>query len=1235
MRSRYFVISFVLLGMVFAPTSNNLFSDEEIMLTSGRSGPDAEVGGILSPRATTTDSMTGEKLHTLKAGDDVNFEAFITNLGDSAITEMEISVTVYLSYGGVRGNIAMDAAGNELSWTNGDVVCYDAFVCPWSSLGVGENLDSGKYTITYQGSPVTWTPMVGEYIVVVETDAVGDADPSNDDYENLVSVVDWTDIIVDLAWDSGQEIEGGSGDKAFTLTVETGGSSSWSARGIQLELAVEGTLLTALDNDGTDIMGTNVIGDNSSATSGFGTYGSTTTWMHQDDANNTTSGERHVIDFQGSSTWNGVVSPDTSASSGDYSIEVSLVSYVMYGQFSECTETTFIHYCEVVMTQDDVAATSEDMIEGKVQTFHDIGVTSLVINQGYDTDGNGNPTGTPNMPGITEGPLNPAWSSVQASVRHMGSDLFETYDWKVTFEIQNTITGSTSTLEADNCTFGNDPTYEHSDLGDSLVAASAFETGEACVWFEFTPGIYNITATISMVGGTAGTVDMSAGNDESGIFEIYAFRNRPSVTLSLMEDPESIVFGPEGYITLIADAYDTYDWSGQSLSYVWTHPGIGPFGSNCDGQGPAFATCQLTAADGDDWVGTKLYSVNVSDEYGSYDQASMSVKVWNKIVATDTTDSGIGMEYDLTYYGANEFTVDLEDSTKSYTKDLTQFGYSGEYTSEAVVDYTPSTTYMAQDVLAQEIDISFDASAITPTSVFWVINGLWTELTTTISATGNDGTIDIDMGADNQVMPQGELVLMGGEVQHIYPPTAWPTALYVNAGYGGEITASWSYEGIVNSGIDWLEMTICDSNGNCETSNYDASSVVSHTMSETVHDVTYTYTLKVCNPSGCNPYTSTSFATADSRVDGDPSATDVSVSNKAGEDAWTISWTVEGDDSDVDGWMVCWSDYNWVTFPDMPCNDAVIGGLTTTIDIEHPSGTGTQTYHFAVVPYDDKGNFIFIPWPQTDIILTHEDDTTEPDNSDRDQDGITNSFDDCPDEFGTSNKGQHSNRLIGCQDSDGDGWADEIDAFSGDSSEWLDSDGDGCGDNSDAFPQDPDECIDTDEDGYGDNSDLFPEDAMEFEDKDGDGVGDNSDKCDTTTTGTDIDSSGCEIQDETSTLVIGLVSGVGGLLLVIIVLLVVIKRGSSKQDSNDNSVNPEKRSFNETNYGFSNQVTPVTPMMNNYNQQQFSAPAMSPMPTISDMGEVSSDGYEWLEYPEGSNEWYWRANPGTPWTKHQ
>ena len=308
-----------------------------------------------------------------------------------------------------------------------------------------------------------------------------------------------------------------------------------------------------------------------------------------------------------------------------YTVTVNLVEFVVYDQLPDCEETetvnpnstdpnattqevTYIHWCEVTQFQDADAATSEDLIEGYIQTFHDVGVTDLVINQGYDTDENGDPTGTPNVPGITTGPLSPSWSSVQASVRHLGSDLYETYDWKVTFDIQNTITGSTTTLEADNCTFGAGDRYEYAMLGESMVAASAFETGEACVWFEFEPGIYNISATISMVGESVS--DMNTENDEMDINYAYSLNNRPSVTLTILQN--SVVIGPDALITMEADVFDADDETGESLSYVWTHPGIDANGtvqaSPCNGLGPSFSTCSLLAYDSE-WVGTRVYNM--------------------------------------------------------------------------------------------------------------------------------------------------------------------------------------------------------------------------------------------------------------------------------------------------------------------------------------------------------------------------------------------------------------------------------------------------------------------------------------------------------------------------------------------------------------------------------------------------------------------------------------------------
>ena len=115
--------------------------------------------------------------------------------------------------------------------------------------------------------------------------------------------------------------------------------------------------------------------------------------------------------------------------------------------------------------------------------------------------------------------------------------------------------------------------------------------------------------------------------------------------------------------------------------------------------------------------------------------------------------------------------------------------------------------------------------------------------------------------------------------------------------------------------------------------------------------------------------------------------------------------------------------------------------------------------------------------------------------SDQDGDGFGDNSegtksDACPEEYGTSTL-----PILGCVDTDGDGWADTHDAFPDDDKDWMDSDKDGIGDNSDVFPEDSSEWIDTDLDGVGDNADVFPENASEIADSDGDGFGDNIDRC--------------------------------------------------------------------------------------------------------------------------------------------
>jgi hypothetical protein len=962
--------------------------DSPMTNADGRVGPDAEVVDILSPKETTTDSNTGEVRNNLFSGDVVNFEAFISNAGDVAIAEMGVSVTVYLAEAGARGMVAKDSSGNDLSWTNGDVVCDDTNVCPYLDLAPGAHLANGKYTLSYQGAAIEWLPVTGDYIVVVEVSAEGDNDPGNDFTEIMVSVTEWTDIVVDLSWDSGKEVEGGGGDKAFTLAVALDGSTPWSARSITLALSVTGTLSSATDGAGNDILGTTTV-------SGVGTSATVETWRHEMDANNTTSDVRSTLASPDTWEYFGTVAPDTSGTSGDYSIEVTLVSYVLYGQMAACEETvertsaagdpiveTNVHFCEVTYQQDDIASTSEDEIEGKVQTFHDIGVSGLVVNQGYQLDEDGNTMGQPSMPGLTEGPLNPTMSSVQASVRHLGSDLMTTYDWNVTFTITDTVTGNVYSQDADSCMGGFGMDYIHDELGNDPTDMEIMEMGQACIYFDFVPGIYDIRAEVSMLGGTV--TDMSTSNDDMELNELIAMNNRPSVTLTL-ENDDAIVLGAEAMVTLSADAIDADDDSGMTLRYVWTHPGlVEGQESPCTGDGPAFSQCLLMPVDSA-WAGVHAYSVTVFDAYSSYSSDTENVFIWNHVVATAAAGD-FTMEYDLTYNGVNEFTVSLAESSATHTEDLTSFGFAGEYTSEAVLDYTPVTTYGPEDVHAQSITIGYDAAAVTPTSVFYVSpNGNWALLAgeAGISTAGNDGTIDIDLGTDSPVLSGGEIALMGGEIIVVDEPEATPADLVVSASKGGHIDATWGYTGTLVSTIDYLKITVCDSAGNCEdkgTGTTDTVSLRLDGQTDTTHGETYTVTLEICHQIAqhiCNPVKAIESATADSGVDGDATASDLTVSNKD-DNTWTVSWAVTGDASDVDHWMVCFGDASWNVAGDMPssnCVDAADGA--STADVNKPGADGM--YHFTAVGVDAMGNH------NNDVALNSmilERDTTEPDPCD-------------------------------------------------------------------------------------------------------------------------------------------------------------------------------------------------------------------------------------------------------------
>ena len=128
-------------------------------------------------------------------------------------------------------------------------------------------------------------------------------------------------------------------------------------------------------------------------------------------------------------------------------------------------------------------------------------------------------------------------------------------------------------------------------------------------------------------------------------------------------------------------------------------------------------------------------------------------------------------------------------------------------------------------------------------------------------------------------------------------------------------------------------------------------------------------------------------------------------------------------------------------------------------------------------------------------------------DTDDDNDGFSDGGDDCPQTYGLSSVGGP----LGCEDYDGDGYADSVDEYPTEATQWSDTDGDGFGDQAegidgDACPStvgtssmDRKGCLDSDKDGWSDpdtgwtsedGADAMPTVSSQHVDADGDGFGD-------------------------------------------------------------------------------------------------------------------------------------------------
>ena len=353
-----FLVMLMITTAFAAMDHQTLDEGSEIDNTSARSTPDMDVLAITTPSETTC-ALNGCR-DTLSVGQSTEFKAVLRNVGDTDVTEMSYSVDIYLAdSSGNRGMQATDSNGNPLSWTNNDIMCDDAAACYVQSLAPNAMLDNGQHTMSVKTpngfEPITWTPIVGEYVVVISVDAEGDNDPGNDEEEIYVQVANWQDVSIDISWKDGSRVATGDQSKDFSIAVSTDGSIPFTVRDVTFKLDVTGAVTTVQADDGTDLLANSGQG-NGVTILVAGTPTTVTTFQEQDDANNTTSGVRGVLNYQDTWYYNGTVTPDGSVDSGSYTLEAEMESYVIYGQLPECTRTeqidenntqTYVDFCEV------------------------------------------------------------------------------------------------------------------------------------------------------------------------------------------------------------------------------------------------------------------------------------------------------------------------------------------------------------------------------------------------------------------------------------------------------------------------------------------------------------------------------------------------------------------------------------------------------------------------------------------------------------------------------------------------------------------------------------------------------------------------------------------------------------------------------------------------------------------------------------------------------------------------
>ena len=260
-----------------------------------------------------------------------------------------------------------------------------------------------------------------------------------------------------------------------------------------------------------------------------------------------------------------------------------------------------------------------------------------------------------------------------------------------------------------------------------------------------------------------------------------------------------------------------------------------------------------------------------------------------------------------------------------------------------------------------------------------------------------------------------------------------------------------------------------------------------------------------------------------------------------------------------------------------------------------------------------------------------DDNDAFPDDPTRSQDSDDDGFDDLEDDCRFAAGNSTADRLA-CPDTDADGYSDVTiavgngtgwntsdgaDAFPTEPSQWNDSDGDGYGDELSGFQGDdcPTEegysnigtfgCPDGDNDGVSQDGDAFPGDDTQWQDQDGDGYGDNPngstpDSCILVVGVSTIDRYGCPDED-----------------------------GDGASDLNDLWLGDNSQYFDSDNDTFGDLVAGTD---GDYCPQQFGTATQGVMKGCSD---IDGDGYADSDDAFPSEQSQWLDSDGDGWGDNQ